>query len=112
MASNVNLNENLIFHGQASYTEATSSFSDLNLDDSSLPKIPPGFNYADVSELATFSRLSTRWWHVEGGLKQLLSSQYALEYNITYDDYIDAAPFLVNTTGSKLGLVFRFNWLF
>jgi hypothetical protein len=106
------LAEKLILHGQASYTEATSAFSDLYLDDSSLPKIPPGFNYADISELGDFSRLRTKWWHVEGGLKQLLGESYALEYNVTYDDYDDAQPFLVNTSGSKLGLMFRFNWLF
>jgi len=45
-------------------------------------------------------------------LKQLLNDRYALEYFLTYDDYEDAQPFLVNTTGSKLGLMFRFNWLF
>ena len=108
----MHLNEKLILQGQASFTEASSAFSDLYLDDSSLPKIPPGFNYADISELAEFSRLRTRWWHVEGGLKQLLHDRYALEYNITYDDYNDEQPYLVNTTGSKFGLMLRFDWLF
>lgn len=42
----------------------------------------------------------------------MLGESYALEYNVTYDDYDDAQPFLVNTSGSKLGLMFRFNWLF
>lgn len=112
MAANLAVASGLSLHGQVVYTEASSSMSDLFLDDSPLPGIPDGFDYSSISELEGFSNLRIHWWYFEGGVKQLFSDDYVLEYALTYDDWDDKQPYIVDSTGSRLGMLLRFNWLF
>ena len=93
-------------------SESSGGFSGLNLDDSQVPKIPPGFNYTDITELEDYSNLQIRWWYIEGGFKQLFTQSLVFEYNITWNDYDDRQPYIVDTTGSKFGMLARLNWVF
>jgi hypothetical protein len=113
LASNVRMNDVFTFHGQIVLTESSGSFSGLDLDDSVLPGKPPGFNYEYMNELAGFSRLRSRWWYLEGGIQQLIANDWVFDYALTYDDYDDYQRYLfVDTTGRKLGMLFRINYLF
>jgi len=113
LASNVKVNDTFTFHGQIVLTEASGAFSGLELDDSGLPGKPPGFRYEEMNELASFSRLRTRWWYVEGGFQQLFADSWVVDYALTYDDFNDYQRYLfVDTTGSKMGMLFRINYLF
>ncbi len=106
------LSDSTTLHGQVVLTESSGGFSGLDLDDSQVPKIPPGFNYTDVTELEDYSNLQIRWWYLEGGFKQLFTQSFVFEYNITWNDYNDNQPYIVDTTGSKFGMLARLNWVF
>ena len=112
IAANYRWSENTTLHGQFVLTEASSSFSGLLLDPSTLVGTPDGFNYTDITELQDFSHLRMRWFYLEGGLKQLLAQRFILETALTYQDYNDNQPYLVDTTGSRFGVLTRINFLF
>jgi hypothetical protein len=106
------MNNKISAHGQVSLTEASGSFSGLQLDPSGLEGIPPGFNYAGISEMGNFSNLRMRWWYLEGGLQHLVGKHMVMDYALTYQDFRDSQAYLVDTTGTNLGLMVRANWLF
>ena len=112
ISANYRLSDTTTLHGQFILTEASSSFSGLNLDASTLVGTPPGFNYSDLTELQDYSHLRMRWYYLDGGLKQLMAQRYALEAALTYQDYNDYQPYLVDTTGSRFGVLTRINFLF
>lgn len=112
MASNLRVSDKTTLHGQVVLSESSGGFSDLALDDSRVPKIPPGFNYTDITELQDYSNLQIRWWYLEGGFKQLFTQNFVFEYYITYNDYDDKQPYIVDTTGSKFGMLARLNLIF
>jgi hypothetical protein len=93
-------------------TKSWGKFEGLRLDESSLVGVPPGFNHLDVTQLQDYSDLKMRWWYLEGGIRQLIADRYVMEYALTYQDYSDYRVYLTDNTGSRFGMLLRFNWLF
>ncbi len=112
VVANLQLGRRFNAYGQVALTDASSSISGLALDAGGLAGIPPGFDYGSVSELQDFSNLSLRWWSLEGGLRHLVARKMLLEYALNYQDYDDRRPYLVDASGSRLGVLVRANWLF
>ncbi len=65
-----------------------------------------------LSDLENYSRLRVRWWYPEAGVRQMLRQQFIMEYAMTYQNYQDKQPYLVDMTGKNLGFILRLNWLF
>jgi hypothetical protein len=112
MALNLRFTERITAHSQTTYTEASGSLSGLSLDPTQVSAIPPGFDYVALSELGDYSRLRIRWWGLEAGMRQMLGGQVMLEYALTYQNYKDIQPYLVDKTGKNLGFVLRLHRLF
>ncbi len=112
IVANLQLGRRFNAYGQAVITETSSSMANLRLDSSTLPGVPPGFDFESVSELEDFSNLGLRWWNLEGGLRHLIARRLVMQYAVNYQDYRDRQPFLVDNTGSRLGVLLRANWIF
>ncbi|NWG14005.1 MAG: hypothetical protein HXY20_10775 [Acidobacteria bacterium] len=109
---NLRMSDNLATYAQASVTEASASFSGLRLDPAQVSATPPGFDYVAVSDLGKYSRLRVRWWYTEFGLRQSIRGRFLFDYALTYQDYRDSQPYLVDATGKNWGFLLRMNYLF
>jgi hypothetical protein len=106
------MDEKFSAYGQLVLTEASSSFYDLALNPNDVPATPNGFDYVSISDMGDYSDLRMKWWYLEGGISHNIGAHTVFEYALTYDDYDDGEPYLADTSGKKLGLLFRANWLF
>jgi hypothetical protein len=111
-AVNVLASETITGYGQIVLTKSAASFRGPALDSTKVSAIPPGFDYAAISDLGRYSSLDMRWWNLEAGVHHTLRKQFLIDYALTYQDYKDNQPYLVNTTGKSLGFLLRANWIF
>jgi len=108
---NFKLGDRLTSYVSTSVVEASASFSGINLDPTQVQQVPPGFDYAALSDLGNYSRLRARWWTAEGGLRQVLANRFLLDFALSYDNYRDSQPYLVDYTGKSWGFRLGLNWM-
>jgi len=109
---NVRFTGRLTTCASASMAEASASFSGLSLDPSQVQAAPAGFDYRAISDLGDYSRLRMRWWVVEAGLRQVFADRFLFDFALSYDNFRDEQPYLVDNTGKMWGFKLGLNWIF
>ncbi len=112
LVAQAKVHERLAAYASTSLVESAAAFSGIDLDPAAVPGVPPGFDYRAVSDLGRYSRLGVRWWNVQAGVRHSVGTRLLIDLGMTYDDYKDRQPYLVDTTGKRLGFKLGASWIF
>jgi len=106
------INDYSRFYTQFTLNESSSALGDLLLSTAGLPGTAVGYNYANVSDLGTYSDLRVRWLLQVVGYERRISDRLVLKSELWWRDYSDGEPYLFTTTGRNIGMNASLHWLF
>lgn len=106
------VSERTRIYTQFTMNESSSAQTDLTLDTTGLPGLPAGYNYANVSDLGTYSDLRVRRLLQVVGLEHRIANRLVLQNELWWHDYKDGEPYLFDTNGRNIGFQFSLHWLF
>jgi len=106
------INDYSRFYTQFTLNESSSAQGDLLLSTAGLPGTPVGYNYANVSDLGTYSDLRVRRLLQVVGYERRIAERLVFNNELWWHGYNDGEPYLFNSTGRNLGLRVSLHWLF
>lgn len=107
-----NLSERSRLYTQFSWNESQSALGGIALSTVGLPGTPVGYNYANVSDLNTYSDLRVRQLLQVVGLEHRVAERLVLRSELWWNDYQDGEPYLFDTNGRNIGFRASLNWIF
>lgn len=109
---NYEVNKKLNLFGNFVWNDGRGSLGGLTLDASKVSAIPPGFNYAAISELGRFSALNAGRVQNVLGMNYQLAPNWSLHATYFYERFKDRSPYLLDATGRMQGAEFGLSYNF
>ena len=98
--------------GNFVWSDGRGSFGGPSLDSSRVPAIPPGFNYAAISEIGKYSALAAGRTQDIAGTNYDLTPNWVLNATYYFARYKDRSPYLLDATGRTQGVEACISYVF
>lgn len=112
VAANLRITDKLSLFASIVHNDGRGSLGSVDLDASQVPAIPPGFDYAKISEIGRFSALSIGRTQQVYGLNYNFTPNWVLSASAYYSDYDDRSPYLFDTNGRSAGAEAGISYVF
>lgn len=109
---NFNITPKWSVFGNFLWSDGRGSMSGIDLDTRQVPAIPPGFNYAAISELGKFSALAAGRTQDMAGMNYDLSPNWVLNATYYFARFKDRSPYLLDATGRTQGVEAGISYVF
>jgi predicted porin len=110
--TNYQVNPKLNLFANFIWNDGRGSMGGLHLDANNVSAIPPGFNYAAISELGRFSALNAARLQNVAGASYQLTPKWSLNATYYYERFKDRSPYLLDATGRTTGAEFGLNYTY
>jgi hypothetical protein len=109
---NFNITPKWSLFGNFLWADGRGAMDGINLDSSKVPAIPPGFNYAAISELGKFSALAAARTQDVVGMNYDVTSNWVLNATYYFARFKDRSPYLLDATGRTQGIEAGISYVF
>lgn len=98
--------------GNFVWNDGRGTMDGINLDTKQIVGIPPGFDFAAVSELGRFSALNAAHTQDTVGVSYTLAPNWVLNASYYFANYKDRSPYILDATGRTQGVEAGISYVF